>query len=244
MALFRSCPCRAEEQVDAAYAGAKDRACTGCGDTLSAPFFAANQKRCRTCQSDYDMQRSTARTRYEPVAEKYCACCHQLLPAAGFSLQPQHPSGLLTWCRKCEAERRRAARARNVAAPLPAAAPAAFQTCRGCNASKPRSGFTKNPGKWDGLASHCRECADRRQRTWRAAQYQVQPPTSAAPAAAAAAAAGARLVQLSRPEAVPPEHTGIGLPSRCTLHLPVTGQHRGLICSTSAIVTHKPFTAD
>ena len=125
---------------------------------LPAVFFSPGAKGCRSCKSDYDRRRSAAAPQREPVAEKECARCHQLLPASDFQFEPVRLTGLSSWCKTCTLESVREGWARNAAAPLPAAALAPTKTCTSCKQTKLRAEFHALKRTWDGLNHVCKFC--------------------------------------------------------------------------------------
>ena len=149
--------CRAAAQVDAVFS-AGNRKCTKCGDHLPAAFFAKGGSKCRACRSAYDRWRRGAFTHVKPAAEKECGLCHQLLPADEFDVRFLHRTGLNFRCKTCSRERNRSYLARNVAAPLPAAALPSSKPCTACKIDQPRAEFHERKGARDGLQSVCKAC--------------------------------------------------------------------------------------
>ena len=163
-----------------AFSGGNQK-CSACGETLPAVFFSEGRKWCRTCTSDYNRRHRAACMRHDPVAMKHCGHCHQLLPASQFNMQPVHPTGLQTWCKKCYRELQRQVRVRNAAAPLPPAAQAPIKTCPTCSRAQPRAAFHRAQGRCDGLVAQCKACYSEAPPQRRASRLPPQPPASAAP---------------------------------------------------------------
>ncbi len=128
------------------------------GENLRAVFFAKGMMWCRTCISHYNRQHSASAPKQQPVEEKQCTTCHQLLPASRYSLHPLRPTGLQPRCRMCCNASKRDELAHNAAVPLPAAALATFKYCFSCQEHRPRAAFSWKKGAWDGLQPQCKAC--------------------------------------------------------------------------------------
>ncbi len=78
---------------------------------------------------------------HEPLAAKECGRCNKLLLASDFVLQPEHPTGLHSWCKLCARKGKQESRARIAKAPLPVTALPSTRICSSCGKRQPRTEF-------------------------------------------------------------------------------------------------------
>ena len=161
MSCLHSARCRAEAQIDGSFAMEEERECRTCASTLPPSFFplqGANCRQCSACTREYDRRRRAAACPPALPAEKQCGRCKQLRPAAAFSADRIHPTGLHGFCRDCSGAVRQENAAVTAAVPMPEAAQPPTRICPDCKLMLPRHAFSRDARISDGHFGRCKSC--------------------------------------------------------------------------------------
>ena len=91
-----------------------EKSCSRCGETKKSSMFYRQMAKadglassCKKClYGAKNSKRSATEVLVPTVSEKWCPACLDFLPAASFSKNRRSKSGLWTYCRSCEKDRK------------------------------------------------------------------------------------------------------------------------------------------